>query len=73
VSTPIPPLPLEPATWYELTAECRTEDCSRYGIPVTLPEQYSNDGIYIPIQCAPCTKLMLITEATKLDPQPVPE
>jgi hypothetical protein len=72
---PAEPVTFEPATWYEVTSVCCTENmgngnpCPNLNTTTTEPMVYSNAGTVTMI-CGLCGQERPILAATKLDPQP---
>jgi len=70
---PEQPIVFEPATWYEGTWTCATNTCVNYNTIWPITNLYSNNGIYVPVQCGRCQTLGTILTAVKMDPQPPEE
>ncbi|THA29172.1 hypothetical protein E6R18_25000 [Streptomyces sp. A1277] len=70
----IPVIEYEPATYYNVTAVCRTEGCANYDKIAAAPV-YSNNGNpdYVNVIDSTCRSRMVILTATKMDPQPPEE
>ena len=72
---PTQPIVFEPATWYEVTTVCLTQDkgngqsCPNLNVTATDSPIYSNAGQPV-IVCGVCGQPRTILSATRLDPQP---
>lgn len=70
-TSPVEPgITFAPALYYKITATDKNPDCINLDETFEVGEFYSNDGHNLVVQCGRCGKLMTITSATLLDPQP---
>lgn len=70
-TSPVEPgIVFAPATYYSITATDKNPDCVNLDKTFAVPEFYSNDGHNLVVACGLCSKLMTITSATLLVPQP---